>query len=145
MSSQAVGGESQLGEERTPVTISETVAAGATNSDQEYTVRGDGTIERFVVRIYEGAELDLELKPQVLMPGASQPVPLIDLEGKGHIDGDDDVYEWDLSRPVPEDSVIRIRATNQDGTNPYDYRANLEIEYVGGLRGRMTQLLGGIL
>lgn len=138
-------GTGATGENRTPVTLSEQVAAGATASDVSYTVPADATIEKFQVRIYEGAELDLQVRPQVLEQGSAQPTPLVDIAGKSYIDGDDDLFTWELSRPVEEGAEIRMRSKNLDGTNPYDYRANLELNNVGGTDGTLSQLLGRFL
>jgi len=122
------------------ISLSDQVAAGSTQT-LTYKVPEEATVERFAVRIYVGAELDLEIDPYIKTDGNEPNRTLIDLVGKQYIDGDDDRYEFDLSRSIPDSAEIVLEATNNDGSNAYDYRANLEIDYASGA----SRFLGGIL
>lgn len=127
--------------DRRGVTISDRVPAGATNRKMRYRVPRDGTVEAFSLRIYSGAELDLEIKPYVVQKADEGQTDLIRMVGKDHLDGDDDVYRFDTSVPVEQGDEIVLSATNQDGSNAYDYRSNIEIDHAGGL-SRLTQVIG---
>jgi hypothetical protein len=92
------------------------------------------TVEFINVRIYPGAELDLQLVPFGENREGSNRYPLVTLEGKSHIDGDADRFEFDVSEPVDAGEYIGVEATNQDASNAYDYAVDITVEYAGGLR-----------
>jgi len=115
------------------ISFSTTVEAGSSDV-QEYDVSDPATIEQLSIRIYPGAETDLEIVPQVLKDQTNTAESLVRFQGKEYVDGDDDVFEWDLSVPVVEDDKIQIRAENKDANNPYDYRVNVEIDERNGIR-----------
>jgi len=116
-------------ETRTGISFAETVAAGGTTT-QSYTVDRPGTVENLQIRIYSGAETDLEIEPFVITPD-KQKIPLVETRGKAVIDGDDDVYSWSLSLPVEQEAIIKVEANNTDSNNAYDYRANVEVDFRG--------------
>lgn len=136
-----ISGRSETVEqEREGLTLSDHVPAGATDQEVSVKIPQSATVERLSVRIYTGAELDLELYPYIQREDGTRQ-PLLELVGKEYIDGDDDLYEWTLSRPIESGDEITISATNNDGSNAYDYRANLDLEYAGGL----SRIFGGVL
>jgi len=127
-------------------TLSDQVPAGATEREVEVTVDTDATIERLSIRIYTGAELDLELRPLVRTTGGgSRDEPLLEYAGKEYLDGDDDRYTWDLAQPIEDGEKIVIEATNNDGSNAYDYRANVDVDYHGGTGRSLLATIGGFL
>lgn len=122
------------------VSFSDHVPAGD-STELTLTLPADATVERLAVRIYTGAELDLQLRAEVQQGENAPARPLVQHVGKDYIDGDDDFHEWDLSQSVEEGDAIVITAENNDGSNAYDFRANMDIDYAsGGLR-----LFGGVL
>lgn len=127
--------------------LSDQVPAGATDREVRITVDTAATIERMEVRIYQGPELDLEIEP-VRRPNAANvsDQPLLEYSGKEYVDGDDDLYTWQVAEPVEEGDEIVIIATNRDGSNAYDYRVNFDVDYHGGSsRGILSALQGGVL
>ena len=133
--------ERQQSGDRRGVTISDRVPAGATGRKMRYSIPKSGTVESVSVRIYEGAELDLELTPYIDHEGDDGTTDLITQVGKEHIDGDDDVYRYSVSLPVSREDTLVISATNQSDQYDYDYRVNVEIDFAGG-SGR---IFGGVL
>lgn len=121
------------------ISFSTAVAAGSSDK-QEYVVSDHATIEKLSIRIYPGAETDLEIVPQILKDQTDSVENLIRFEGKDHVDGDDDVFRWDLSVPVEKDDVIQILADNNDPNNPFDYRVNMEIDERGGVQPFLMQV-----
>ena len=127
--------------DRRGVTISDRVPAGATGRKMEYRIPKSGTVESVSFRIYEGAELDLEITPYIDHEGDDGTTDLITQVGKDHIDGDDDVYSFSVSVPVSREDTLVISATNQNSQYDYDYRANVEIDFAGG----SNRIFGGVL
>lgn len=122
------------------ISFSETVA-GNSNSITEYSVQADATVEKLSVRIYPGPETDFKIYPEIKREQADTVESLVRFEGKQYVDGDDDVFEWDLSVPLYKDDVIQVRAENNTG-NEYDYRANLEIDERNGPESLADAILG---
>lgn len=126
-------------------TLSDQVPAGATDQETSLEVDQAATVERLSIRIYPGAQLDLELRPVVRQErGNTSDQNLIEYAGKEYIDGDDEQYHWDLSVPIEQGDKIVIQATNRDGSNAYDYRANLDIDYQGGSSRGLLNAIGGV-
>lgn len=121
------------------VTFSDQVPAGSTEV-LTLTVPEDATVENVALRIYAGAELSLKVRMFVDPVGNTANQPLVEPVGKGHVDGDDDYHEWDLSRSVSEGDEIVVEAENVNSDYAYDYRVNMEIDYASGLR----RFLGGV-
>lgn len=120
--------------------LSEQVPANS-ESTTSIEVPSDGTIERVQIRIYTGAELDLQLEP-VIRTESGQERPIVKLRGKSVIDGDDDFYEFVPVKPIQDNDQIIIKATN-NGANALDYRVNIDVDYRAGLSSFIGRLLGG--
>lgn len=126
--------------------LSDQVPGGATGREVSARVDTDATIERISIRIYQGPELDLELEPMVReRGGGSRKRPILEYSGKEYVDGDDDLYVWDVAEPVEEGEEIVVEATNRDGSNAYDYRANFDVDYHGGTSRGLLETIGGVL
>jgi len=99
-------------------------------------IRGDCTIERASLRIYIGAQLDLEIRPMIERAGVGgirEPLIRYCSGGKQYIDGDDDVYNWILSIPLEVDDKIVLAYSNNDVVNDYDFAFDFEVDYLGGV------------
>lgn len=119
--------------------------AGATETEN-LSIDSDGTVERLTLRIYRGAETDLRLYPRIVREGNS--IPLIETAGKTYIDGDDDHWEWTLAQPVQQGDRLSIRAVNNDDTNPHNWRATVEVDYLEGQSRVLSSIrsaIGGVL
>lgn len=127
-------------ESKEGISFGDTVPA-ASETVTEFTAVDAGTIESVQVRIYPGAELDLRITPELERHSGGTPQPLITTEGKGYIDGDDDVWTWDISKPINRKDIIRIRAENVNANYDYDYRCNVDVDYKGGLRRAINGVL----
>lgn len=115
-----------------PRSIGKQVAAGAEDDEESYTVEAPATLRDPAVRIYTGAQLDLQLRLYIVRE-SGQRDPWVQLEGKEYLDGDDDLYTWPTSEIAIEDGEkIMIQADNNDGTNPYDYRVTWTEDREGG-------------
>lgn len=113
------------------------------SGEQKHQVDRAGSIERVELRIYTGAELDLDLELYV-DPTEGNRRAIVELEGKTTIDGDDDKYVWHPSHPFEEDDEIVVKFENQDTNNDYDYRVNMDIDYrnkIDRLRSALTGLV----
>lgn len=128
----------QIGDKR-PVTFADQVPASSTQKIT-YDVPKDATIEHAQVRIYQGAELDLQLQIYIDQGEDEGSTDVIRTVGKDYIDGDDDDYPFDLSMPIERGDTLVLEATNNDGSNAYDYRVNMEFERAGGAMRPLAML-----
>jgi hypothetical protein len=118
------------------------------NSDsteiEKYNVRQNATIEHAEVRFYPGAQLDLQLKLEVVDENGTSK-EIVDPQGeKDYIAGDDDFFKFNISVPIEKEDEIRIIAENTDQNgNAYDYVVNMELDRVGGIE-RIVNKIGGI-
>lgn len=127
-------------ERLSPYRFSDNVGADTTET---YTrrIESDATIEHVMIRIYSGAELDLQIKPFVLKGRDRQ--PLINYEGKDYVDGDDDVWPFTMSEPIEEGEEIGVEVTNKDASNAYDFAAHIHVDYAGGVRRALSSIVRG--
>jgi hypothetical protein len=110
-----------------------------------YEVPEDATVEQLRVRIYRGAELDLEVEPFIDRSRDTrreQREPLVTYRGREFIVGDGDEFVFPLSLDVQEGEVLAVEVRNQDGTYSYDFSVDLELEYAGGT-SRIVEVIGG--
>lgn len=134
--------------ERAGQSLAKQVPAAETGT-VELPVQADGTIESIKLRIYTGAENTLKLRPQKKTDRGFEDI--LDLAGKNWIDGDDDVWSWSLSVPIQSDEKVVIRYDNQDGANAHNFRATVDVDYLGGLErvsafaSDVTDRIGGVL
>jgi hypothetical protein len=110
-----------------------------------YEVSRDATIEGVQARIYAGAENTLRLNFKIQPANGSElflvePADTDDGSGKDYIDGDDDDWNWNVSHPVEKGDKIVVEYDNTDGSNAHNFRANMNIDYMGGT----SRLLQGI-
>jgi len=106
-------------------------------------VEESATIEKLKIRIYIGAELDLELDPFVLRDG-SERTSIPDLIGKDVIVGDDDTFTLDVSEPVREGDVIGVDYNNTDQNNPHSFAVDMTLERSGGTN-RLLHAIRGLV
>jgi len=123
--------------------------AGPGASDElRHSLEVDATIEEVTVRIYRGAELDLQVTPSVAFDaneGRDSLVPLITFVdgGKQFVDGEGDRWEFPVSVPVTEGDEIVVDVDNTDPDNGYDYAVDAVIERAAGA-SRLDQIVGVI-
>lgn len=129
-------------ERRESFSFGKNVAGGA-NGEMTRKVTKPGTVEYVSVRIYPGPETDLEIE-LLVDPTEGNTRELVETIGKDVIDGDDDTYEFHPSHPLEKDDNIMIRYTNQDSTNPFDFRVNVDVDYRGPL-DRLASALRGVV
>jgi len=122
--------------------VSESVSPNTTG-ENSISLTADATVERVQVRIYTGAELDLELEP-VVRTNSGNERPIVKLNGKSVLDGDDDFYEFVPSKPVQDNDEIVIKHENKSGTTTLDYRVNVDVDYRNGLRSVANRILDGV-
>jgi hypothetical protein len=116
-----------------------TQASAGADSELTEKVSESATVEHLSIRIYRGAELDLELTPFLERDGTER-TSLVDLVGKDHIDGDDDRYKLDVLEPVSADDVIGVEYNNQDNNNPHNFSVDVTLDRAGG-QSRVLSLL----
>jgi hypothetical protein len=129
--------------QRAGQTIAQEVAAGA-SGELAVDVDAAGTLEGLKLRIYAGAENTLQLRPQRKTNGGYENLLAYGNDGKHYVDGDDDVWEWDLSIPVQKDDAIVVRYENTDANNPHNFRAVTEIDHLNGVE-RAARAVKGVL
>jgi hypothetical protein len=100
----------------------------------------DGTVESVSIRIYDGAESTLRLRVLKIRDGNQ--VQLVELVGKDWIDGDDDVYHWDVSEPVEQGDEIAVQYDNNDTSNPHNFRSNIDVDHASGTSRSVLGALG---
>lgn len=121
------------------VTFGGTVAAGATESES-YTLDGPATVESLSVRHYPGQELDLAIDVLIRDKGSGSTRPVIQSGESSTFRGDDDTWDFDLSKPVPDDSELVVAVTNDNPNYSYDYRVNMGVDYRNGVSGAVMGL-----
>jgi len=122
--------------------FSERVSGGSSETVVKDPSR-DGRIRKVTARIYEGAQLDLELQIQKVTESGNT-VQIIDPIGKSVIDGDDDAYEWIVNIPFSDMDSVQVVAENTDPNNAYDYRVNMDVSYEGGADMDLLNALAGV-
>lgn len=105
-----------------------------------YTSEEAATVERVDVRIYRGAELDLEVVPFVVVD--EQRFPLVTFRGKEFIDGDGDFFEFTLSEPITAGDKVGVEVTNRDTEFAYDFSVDVSLDYEGGVERSLTSFIG---
>lgn len=117
-------------------TLGEQVGANS-SSEVVAEIPENATIERLSLRIYGGPEHDLNIVPtrRTSGQGGKRDYPLVRMFGQDHIDGEDDRFVWNISRAVEKGEKVVMKAENTDPNNPHHYRANLDVDYRGGLGG----------
>jgi len=109
------------------------VGAGA-SAKVKYKLPADATVERITARFYPGQERDLHVKVYAINPETEQKIDLITYpDNQKYLSGDNDDPEFTPSRNVPKDAVLVVEYDNTSGQYAYDYVANIEIDYAGGL------------
>ena len=108
-----------------------------------YEVQRAATVEGVDVRIYRGAELDLQVRPFARFGGQDAPkTPLITFIGKEYVDGDGDFFTFTLSESVTPGDVIGVEVTNTSTEYSYDFSVDVDLEHEGGVTRSATSLLG---
>lgn len=107
--------------------FAERVAADSTETF-EHQIREESTIERLVVRIYPGAELDLRVKPYRKVSEDGPREPLITYEGKQYIDGDDDKWKFDLVEEAKPGDYVGVEVENVNTQYAYDFAAHVSLD-----------------
>ncbi len=113
---------------------------------ETYEVDRDLTVEQLRVRIYRGAELDLEVSPFVDREKADdrqRREPLIVYRGSEYIAGDGDTFVFPVSVSVEEGQQLGVKVVNQDDTYSYDFSVDMTVDPAGG-SSRLVSLLGGV-
>jgi len=100
----------------------------------------DGTVESVSVRIYQGAENTLRLRVLRVRDGSQ--IQIVQLHGKEWIDGDDDVYRWEVSEPVEQGDEIVVQFNNSDVDNSHNFRLNVDVDYAKGTSRSILGALG---
>lgn len=137
---------SSANEDRRSIRFAEDVGPDSTVIET-YEAPHDLTVEQLTVRIYRGAELDLQVFPFVdrdRSDDRQQREPLVVFRGKEFIDGDGDTFEFPVSVSVKEGQEIGVEVENVDSTYTYDFAAEVTVDPVGGLQRSTTSFLGGL-
>lgn len=102
-------------------------------------IEEDATIESLSIRFYQGPELAVQVVPKKIPDnGDGRPQVLVDLEGKEYIDGDGDLWEFNLSEKVEEGDVLEVDIENTapDDTSEelaYDITVDMALDRHGGV------------
>jgi len=126
------------------VSFAETVPSGE-ESELAYETDGAATIERLKIRFYPGQQLDHRIHVVIREKGSGRERNVVQTPGKDVFTGDDDVYDFELSKPLNADEQLVVRSVNTDPQYSYDTRVNAEIDYRGGRVNALISKLGGML
>lgn len=110
-----------------------------TTEEYEETLHAAATIEGIEVRIYPGPELDLRVK-LFAVDGADRR-PLINFNGKEYVDGDNDVWSFDVSEPIDEGEEILVEVENQDANTTYNFAVNMAVDFAGGIERLVKRVI----
>lgn len=90
----------------------------------------DVVVKHIEARFYPGAQLDLQLQPQLVKKDSDTVTDLVDYEGdKQHIAGDDDTIPLPTNVEADKGDKIRVKAENTDSSgNAYDYYLIITLE-----------------
>lgn len=127
-----------MADNKKPISFRANVDAGATET-LTYSVEEPATIERLVVRIYQGPELSLHVTPRTIGDnGNGRPDSLVEFVGQSYIAGDGDKWVFDLSETVSKDDVLEVEVENTADPDPnlnltYDAAVHMELDRMGGL------------
>lgn len=127
------GSKNTQQEQQEAVTFAQSVAAGASGRTEKRFTR-PGRVRHVQARIYPGAELDLELNILVVTTEGTRR-KVVETEGKDHIDGDNDSWEWWPDEPIQDDEDLVVEHNNTHASNSYDYRVNCTVNFVNGSDG----------
>lgn len=119
--------------------FAERVGADSTESF-EHEIREESTIERLVVRIYPGAELDLRVRPYRKVAEDGPREPLITYEGKQYIDGDDDKWQFDLVEEAEPGDYVGVEVENVNTQYGYDFAAHVSLD--PGFEASLRSIIG---
>jgi len=125
------------------VSFAETVPPGG-QSELSYSADGPATIERLKIRFYPGQQLSHEIQVVIREKGSGRERNVIQTPGTDIFTGDDDVYEFDLSKPLKDDEKLVVKSNNTDTDWSYDTRVNGEIDYRGGRVHAVVDLFSGV-
>lgn len=108
------------------ISLASETPAGSTEKI-EYDPDNSGYITWVEIRIYVGAETDLNLDPYIQTEIESKR-KLIEYVGKDGIDGDDDSYTFNVNVPIEDDAKVVVEADNTDPDNAHSWRVNMDFE-----------------
>jgi hypothetical protein len=101
------------------------------------------TIEQLMVRIYRGAELDLQVVPFVKQGGDDgSRHPVVTLRGKDYIDGDGDKWQFSAVEQVQPGDLVGVEVTNTNSEFAYDFASDFTIDRAGGTTRSLLSMLG---
>jgi len=109
--------------------IASSVPSNSTEKES-FKLPRDVKIKHIEARFYPGAQLDLQLKPQLVKKDSDTVIDLVDYEGdKQHVAGDDDVIELPSNVEAEKDDTIQVVAENTDTSgNAYDFYLIITLE-----------------
>lgn len=115
-----------------PLHFARKVSAG-TSGEYKYNIQKDGTIEQFELRIYSGAEDELEVNVYVKNEDTGLKQKIVETpDDQSYIGGNEDFFRFNASQKVTNEDKIVIDYNNTDGNNAHRYKINLEIDRTGG-------------
>ena len=127
-----------------PYHFAAVVAANSTVT-LEQQINRDCTVERIMARFYPGQQLALHVEIfRVTTTGDVHSLIHYPAGGKGYLDGNDDVLEFELSEAVygSEGEFLRVVMTNTDVTYSYDALVDITVDYANGPLPREAMYLG---
>jgi hypothetical protein len=127
-------------ESQESVSFAETVSPGS-NGRLSHELQRDATIEWVMVRVYPGPQNDLEIRPQIKR-GSGDGSTLIQYEGKGYVDGDDDEWPFPVNKQAREGDDLIVKYDNKDPNNSYDFRVIIAADFRGGTDSLIGNLFG---
>lgn len=114
------------------------------------TVDEPATIEHLAVRFYTGPELAVHVTPRRIPEnGDGQPQDLVELEGKDHIDGDGDHWQFEMSESVEKEDVLEVEIINTASPDPeldltYDVTVDVSLDREGGVLRPVRSLIDDV-
>lgn len=100
-----------------------------TSGELRQNIPASGVVERVLIRIYQGAQLNLRLRPYIVRPRQHHDLITFAPGGKQWFDGDDDFYIYQISAEVNRDEAFAVWYHNLQATHTYDFRVTIEVNY----------------
>jgi hypothetical protein len=124
------------------IRFSETIPPGESKT-LSYELPDDARIEEVSVRMYRGAELDLEVFP-FLEREEGRREPLVTFRGREVVVGDNDHFDFLISQPVRESDEIGIEAEHTGSDFQLDVQVTMVLDYRNGSGSTLSSFLGGL-
>lgn len=126
-------GGMELAEKKLPVSFRKAVSP-LESGYIDYEIPDYGTVEKVVMYFAQGQTHDLKVWPVIIQKGTEAPTDIILAAANTErwVYGDGICLEFECSRPVDAQDIIRVFYKSQDATNTMHLSVDVTIDYYAG-------------